>query len=240
MKTGLSSWSVKPTADRLWRRGSCGRPGCRRCRCCGAGWSGGECSACRHAERGSRLATRAQPPFGRRGDRLGRRGRPFSRYRRRPAVYSAGTGARGTNPCRPADPEQRSRGAGRICRQASASLRASAYNPLRLPLIAVAAGDVLPAGTDAVVPLELAEPDQRACIEIVEAVAAGDNVEHQGAVATMWRDTGARRDAACRAPYRVADDCRPVPGPGRPATACADIGCRAGEGGQDGRTAMGR
>src|ERR1700730_16586358 len=48
--------------------------------------------------------------------------------------------------------------------QASASLGASAYNPVRLPLIAVAAGDALPAGTDAVVPLESGEPGERAWI----------------------------------------------------------------------------
>jgi molybdopterin molybdotransferase len=69
--------------------------------------------------------------------------------------------------------------------QASVSLGASAYNPMRLPLIAVAAGDALPAGTDAVVPFELAELDGQSFIEIVEAVAAGDNVEQQGAVATI-------------------------------------------------------
>jgi molybdopterin molybdotransferase len=69
--------------------------------------------------------------------------------------------------------------------QASASLGASSYNPIRLPLIGVAAGDALPAGADAVVPLQLAEPDDEAHIEIVEAVAAGDNVEQQGAVATV-------------------------------------------------------
>ena len=69
--------------------------------------------------------------------------------------------------------------------QASASLGASAYNPVRLPLIAVASGDALPAGTDAVVPLESAEPDERACIEVVEAAAAGHNVEQQGAIATI-------------------------------------------------------
>jgi molybdopterin molybdotransferase len=69
--------------------------------------------------------------------------------------------------------------------QASASLGASSYNPIRLPLIGVAAGDALPAGTDAVVPLQLAEPDDQACIEVVEAVAAGDNVEQQGAIATI-------------------------------------------------------
>ena len=69
--------------------------------------------------------------------------------------------------------------------QASASLGASAYNPVRLPLIAVAAGDALPAGTDAVVRFELAELDGQSSLEIVEAVAAGDNVEQQGAVATI-------------------------------------------------------
>jgi molybdopterin molybdotransferase len=68
---------------------------------------------------------------------------------------------------------------------ASASVGASFYNPIRLPLMSVAAGDALPAGTDAVVPLQLAEPDDQASIEIVEAVAAGDNVEQQGAVATI-------------------------------------------------------
>jgi molybdopterin molybdotransferase len=69
--------------------------------------------------------------------------------------------------------------------ESSASLGSSAYNPLRLPLIAVAAGDALPAGTDAVVPLDLAESDGQACIEVVEAVAAGDNVERQGVIATV-------------------------------------------------------
>ena len=69
--------------------------------------------------------------------------------------------------------------------QSSASLGASSYNPIRLPLISVAAGDVLPAGTDAVVPLQLAEPDDQACIEVIEAVAAGDYVEQQGAIAAI-------------------------------------------------------
>ena len=69
--------------------------------------------------------------------------------------------------------------------QASASLGASVYNPIRLPSIAVAGGDALPAGTDAVVPRELAEPNGESHIEVVEAVAAADNVERQGAVATI-------------------------------------------------------
>jgi len=69
--------------------------------------------------------------------------------------------------------------------EASASLGASSYNPIRLPLVSVAAGDALPVGADAVVPLQLAEPDDQAGIEIVEAVAAGDNIEQQGAIATI-------------------------------------------------------
>jgi molybdopterin molybdotransferase len=66
---------------------------------------------------------------------------------------------------------------------AGASLGASSYNPVRLPLIAVAAGDLLPAGTDAVVPLDLADPDGEGFIEVVEAMAAAENVVPQGAVA---------------------------------------------------------
>jgi len=69
--------------------------------------------------------------------------------------------------------------------QASASLGAGAYNPVRLPSIALAAGDALPAGTDAIVPLELAEPDGQGWIDMIDAVAAGDNVEQQGAIATI-------------------------------------------------------
>jgi molybdopterin molybdotransferase len=69
--------------------------------------------------------------------------------------------------------------------EASASLGASAYNPVRLPLIAVAAGDALPARSDAIIPLGRAELDGQAGIEVVEAVAAGDNVAQQGAIATI-------------------------------------------------------
>ena len=69
--------------------------------------------------------------------------------------------------------------------EASASLGASSYNPVRLPMVAVAAGDALPTGTDAVVPIERAEPDGQASIAVIEAVAAGDNVEQQGAVAPI-------------------------------------------------------
>src|ERR1700748_1450656 len=61
--------------------------------------------------------------------------------------------------------------------ESSASLGASTYNPVWLPLIAVVPGDPLPAGTDAVIPLEMAEPDDRTSIEVVEPVTAGHNVE---------------------------------------------------------------
>jgi molybdopterin molybdotransferase len=68
--------------------------------------------------------------------------------------------------------------------EASATIGASSYNPVRLPLIALAAGDALPPGIDAVVPLQMTEPDGQASIEVVEAVAAGDNIEQRGAIAT--------------------------------------------------------
>jgi molybdopterin biosynthesis enzyme len=67
--------------------------------------------------------------------------------------------------------------------EANASLGASAYNPVEVPLRPVDAGDALPAGNDAVVPLDLAQPDERGHVELVEAAAPGDNVEQQGAVA---------------------------------------------------------
>jgi molybdopterin molybdotransferase len=67
--------------------------------------------------------------------------------------------------------------------EASASLGASAYNPVEVPLRPVDAGDALPAGSNAVVPLNLAQSDERGQVELVEAAAPGDNVEQQGAVA---------------------------------------------------------
>jgi molybdopterin molybdotransferase len=63
------------------------------------------------------------------------------------------------------------------------SLGASSYNPLSLPLIAVAAGDALPDGTDAVVPLEHGQPDEPGRVELVQTTAPSDNVDRQGAVA---------------------------------------------------------
>jgi molybdopterin molybdotransferase len=67
--------------------------------------------------------------------------------------------------------------------RAQESVGASAYNPLSLPAVTVAAGEALPAEADAVVPFEHAQSDETDRIVLVEAVAPGANVERQGAVA---------------------------------------------------------
>jgi molybdopterin molybdotransferase len=67
--------------------------------------------------------------------------------------------------------------------RADASLGASGYNPVELPLLATTAGATLPPGTDAVFPLDAAEPNGLGDIQVVEPVAPGDNVERRGAVA---------------------------------------------------------
>ena len=72
--------------------------------------------------------------------------------------------------------------------QASASLGASSYNPIRLPLIGVNAGDALPAGADAVVPLQLAERDNQA--------AAADRQGGDAGVAISRRRRRAQGDGA--------------------------------------------
>jgi molybdopterin molybdotransferase len=66
---------------------------------------------------------------------------------------------------------------------ADASLGASSYNPLELPLLAATAGAALPPGADAVIPLDAAEPNGLGHIQVVEPVAPGDNIERRGAVA---------------------------------------------------------
>ena len=79
--------------------------------------------------------------------------------------------------------------------RARESLGSSSYNPLSLPLIAVSAGDALPAGTDAVVPLEHGQPDEPGRVVLVEAAVPGDNVDRQGAVAaagTILTQAGTR------------------------------------------------
>jgi molybdopterin molybdotransferase len=64
---------------------------------------------------------------------------------------------------------------------ADETIGASTYNPLNLPAIEVAAGAALPAGMDAVVPLDHAEPDDAGRVIVVDALAPGDNVDRQGA-----------------------------------------------------------
>jgi len=67
--------------------------------------------------------------------------------------------------------------------RAQESVGASAYNALSLPARTVAAGEVLPAEADAVVPLEHAQSDETDRAVLVEAVTPGANVERQGAIA---------------------------------------------------------
>jgi molybdopterin molybdotransferase len=59
---------------------------------------------------------------------------------------------------------------------------ASLYNPLSLPSIELSAGEALPGGTDAVVPIEHGEPGGAGNVAVVEAWAAGSNVDRLGAV----------------------------------------------------------
>jgi molybdopterin molybdotransferase len=72
--------------------------------------------------------------------------------------------------------------------RADASLGASAYNPVELPLLVATTGAVLPPGADAVIPFDAVEADGLGHIRVVEPVAPGDNVERRGAVA----ETGAQ------------------------------------------------
>jgi molybdopterin molybdotransferase len=82
----------------------------------------------------------------------------------------------------PIPPEDRAAVDGFAVR-AEASLGASAYNPLALPLVAAAAGAAMPPRTDAVIPLGAAEPSAPGQIGVVEPVPPGTNIERLGAVA---------------------------------------------------------
>jgi molybdopterin molybdotransferase len=66
---------------------------------------------------------------------------------------------------------------------ASATVGATSYNPLLLPLRAISAGDPMPPGSDAVIPLGLGQPQLPDTVECVEALAPGENVEARGSVA---------------------------------------------------------
>jgi molybdopterin molybdotransferase len=65
---------------------------------------------------------------------------------------------------------------------ADRTVGASSYNPLSFPLIELSAGEALPDGTDAVVPIEHGEPDGAGTVALIEACAAGTNVDRLGAV----------------------------------------------------------
>ena len=67
--------------------------------------------------------------------------------------------------------------------RAAESIGAGAYNPLPVPSVPVAAGEALPAGADAVVPLDHVESVNRGDVVLVEPAAPGANVDRQGAVA---------------------------------------------------------
>jgi molybdopterin molybdotransferase len=66
---------------------------------------------------------------------------------------------------------------------ASATVGATSYNPLLLPLRAISAGDPIPPGSDAVIPLNLGQPQPPDAVECVQALAPGENVEVLGSVA---------------------------------------------------------
>ncbi len=63
------------------------------------------------------------------------------------------------------------------------SIGAGAYNPLPVPSLPVAAGEALPAGTDAVVAFDHVESVNCGDVVLVEPAAPGANVDRQGAVA---------------------------------------------------------
>jgi molybdopterin molybdotransferase len=67
--------------------------------------------------------------------------------------------------------------------RAQQSIGAGAYNPLTLPAIVVAAGDLLPTEMNAVVPLAAADPEGTGMVALVEPVSPGENVQLRGAVA---------------------------------------------------------
>jgi molybdopterin molybdotransferase len=66
---------------------------------------------------------------------------------------------------------------------ANESIGAAAYNPLSVSGVAVALGDALPRGSDAVVSLDAADFDETGGVLLIEAVARGANVEPAGAAA---------------------------------------------------------
>jgi len=66
---------------------------------------------------------------------------------------------------------------------ASATVGASSYNPLPLPLHPISAGASIPPGADAVIPLDLGQTQASNLVECIEAVAPGENVQMRGSIA---------------------------------------------------------
>ncbi|MGH7037938.1 MAG: molybdopterin-binding protein, partial [Stellaceae bacterium] len=121
-----------------------------------------------------------------------------------------------------------------------ASVGASAYNPLAVPAAAVAAGDPLPAGMDAVVPLALAEAEASGAALLVEPVAPGENVERQGAVAAAGAILATRgtRLAARHIGLLAAAGVADVAMVRRPRVAMLLVGPIRSQGGRDSNRAM--
>ena len=65
---------------------------------------------------------------------------------------------------------------------ADQTVGASSYNPLSLPRIELSAGETLPDGMDAVVPIQHSALDGTGNIVVVDTWAAGSNVDYRGAV----------------------------------------------------------
>jgi molybdopterin molybdotransferase len=68
---------------------------------------------------------------------------------------------------------------------AGATVGASSYNPLPLPLRRISAGEPIPPGTDAVIALDLCQTPAPDVVECIEAVAPGENVAVHGSVAAV-------------------------------------------------------
>jgi molybdopterin molybdotransferase len=65
---------------------------------------------------------------------------------------------------------------------ADQTVGASSYNPLSLPRIELSAGEALPSGMDAVVPIEQGARAGAGNVVVVDTWAAGSNVDYRGAV----------------------------------------------------------
>jgi len=63
---------------------------------------------------------------------------------------------------------------------ARATVGANSYNPLLLPLRVISPGDGIPPDCDAVIPLDLAQPQPSGVVECVEPVAPGENLPLAG------------------------------------------------------------